>query len=573
MKKSKKHIKKNKCFFVLGAFFLLVCVFACVFVFGGAKQDVSRYVLVNQTKENVSELEPSHNVEKLVADWEKYIKNNSSHGIEFNGGVFMGRTEDKHITLKWGTPVDKAYFIVKNGNVEMYRTNVMGTDSFTFSDGIHGGKYTFLLEFTDNGTKYYKKIERKFLDFDKLPVLTTFYIETEDGEDPMFIQAPKPKNKEYTGLTIINNDYKNAILNKNTPIKIRVHGNSSALIDYKKSYKIVFEDKKDLLGLGDEYADTEWVLLGQFGIKTYLGFEMGRAIGIEWEPRMRFVNVMLNGDWKGLYVLCEPVKRHPKRLNVDSDGFIIESDAYWWREQKDTYFPSSVLAKKVKFTFKYPKKLTSSDERFIATENQIKEIDNAIQNDLEHIDKYIDFDSHINWLLAHELLGTQDGFGSNMFFFKENPNGKLKMGPLWDFDSCVAWQKYDHSKFWTTESTYLPFLLENQDFKRQYFERYFTVVSTFEPTIRALLEKLRNVPGLKDSWILDDRGYVSRSADNLDDAIDSLTIWLHDHIEWLNQYMEKEKQKMSFDKTISMFRTKDILFLSEQKTNDKELAL
>ena len=125
-----------------------------------------------------------------------------------------------------------------------------------------------------------------------------------------------------------------------------------------------------------------------------------------------------------------------------------------------------MLLKQVQFTFKYPKKLTDTDKRFVAIKDKINKIDDAIQNDLEHIDEYIDFDSHINWLLAHELLGTADGSGSNMFFYQYDmsPISKLKMGPLWDFDSTLSMVTNRHSSFWYYESTYLPFLLKSPKF-------------------------------------------------------------------------------------------------------------
>ena len=76
------------------------------------------------------------------------------------------------------------------------------------------------------------------------------------------------------------------------------------------------------------------------GLNTLVGLKVNELIEMQWTPQYCFVNLMINGDYRGIYILTESVKRDIDcRLNVDKTGYIIEYDAYWWNE--DVYFESS----------------------------------------------------------------------------------------------------------------------------------------------------------------------------------------------------------------------------------------
>ena len=471
--------------------------------------------------------------QKFVIEGFPVRNKNDTDGV----GFLTGRSEDGFISLKWEIPATKAVLTVNIGEKKSHsilvEQEVKGSGKYRFTEGKHGQKYSFTLNYTnDDGKQQTKKVTRRFLNFDKLPKLDTLYIETQDERDPQYEIAKKPV-KNLFGLTIINNEYKEATLNGDKTLKIRVRGNSSAY-GTKKSYKLVFTEKQDLMGLGEEYADKEWILLGKtYMFQTYMGFRLGTAVGMEWEPRMRFVNVMMNGDWKGLYILCESVKRHPKRVAIDEDGFLIESDGYYWKE-KGAVFRSPLLSTKVGFTFKYPKLASKSDERFGPIEQRIKTIDDAVKNKSANISDLIDFETFATWALVHEILGTTDGLGSNMFFYQASvgKKTKLKMGPLWDFDSSYPRHEKMRSVFWSATGTYLPYLLKFPEFEGFYRKKYASLVDTIQETIDSVVQDLRNIPGLEESAILD--GKVFRNGKSFDEELDKMTKRLHSKVQWLS---------------------------------------
>ncbi len=144
-----------------------------------------------------------------------------------------------------------------------------------------------------------------------------------------------------------------------TGMTIKIRGNCSAF-ERKKSYKLKLQKKADLLCRSfkeTDYRDKNWVLLRtdeMYPILNILvGLKINEMMALPWTPAWRFVNVVINGDYRGVYVLAESVKRNADcRLNVDKQtGFIVEYDPYYWNE--DVYVESSIPSS-LHYSFKYP---------------------------------------------------------------------------------------------------------------------------------------------------------------------------------------------------------------------------
>ena len=221
---------------------------------------------------------------------------------------------------------------------------------------------------------------------------------------------------------------------------IRIRGNSSAWKD-KRAYKIKLQQAADLLERGDDqtFADKEWLLINDETrqLNTMVGLKVNELLNLQWTPRFRFVNLTLNGDFQGLYLLIESVKRKASRLNVSKSGYIVEFDPYWWNE--DVWFETLMTASKdAKFTFKYPDTKDILPERIDSIRNYINAFDDGLVN-RNHFAEYIDSTSFAAWMLAQDILGNYDAHGSNIFMTKydDTNDSKLMMGCLWDFDAIM----------------------------------------------------------------------------------------------------------------------------------------
>ena len=187
------------------------------------------------------------------------------------------------------------------------------------------------------------------------------------------------------------------------------------------------------------------------------------------DPSLSIVNVVLNGDYQGLYMLAESVDRNADcRLNVDkSSGYIFELDAYWWNEDLSV---KTSFGWNVNYTFKYPDSKDITDEQLSNFEKYIHEIEASLMN--ATYTEYIDVESFANWMLAHDILGDTDPAGSNIFLTKydDSSTSKIMMGPLWDYD-CIMnteeWASIHRSYYfyWLFES-------ENETFRSTYARRW-----------------------------------------------------------------------------------------------------
>ncbi|MBQ8190627.1 MAG: CotH kinase family protein [Bacteroidaceae bacterium] len=279
---------------------------------------------------------------------------------------------------------------------------------------------------------------------------------TSDGTDPTGSHVVAPEN--LWGVGLVDNEYvtgrMRVSMNDSTlydsgeyvqdvsGMRIRLRGNTSSYYWEKKPYKIKLSKKADLLFRDNtKYKDKDWVLLrvyNGFLTRFLTGNHLGKLIGLGWEPQWEYVNLVLNGDYKGDYILIESVEKERGRIDIEDTGYIIEDDAYWWNE--DVYFKGNMLAYQTGYTFKYPDTDDLNDSIIGNIKNYILDFEETLNNNGD-ISQYIDIPSFAAWLLAQDVLGQGDSGGTNRYLYKKDfdPSDPfrtaLQMGVLWDFDA------------------------------------------------------------------------------------------------------------------------------------------
>lgn len=253
---------------------------------------------------------------------------------------------------------------------------------------------------------------------------------------------------------------------------IKIRGNTSVYWWNLRPYKLKLQKKADLLLRNDgvNHKDKNWVLLheGFFTLHAMVGQMVSRLLDMPWTPSYRYVMVYLNGRYLGFYMLCESVEQNVSaRVDVDKDcGYIFERDAYWWNE--DLWFAD---ADGRQYTFKHP----DPDEVLPAQVDYLKaQVDTMLERIGEgRYADVIDCESFARWLLAHDILGSYDSGGANIYLTRHDtlPDTKMMMGPLWDFDSnfrCTT----DFARIHTDPFFIYPKLTESSDnsFARSYCE-------------------------------------------------------------------------------------------------------
>ena len=383
-----------------------------------------------------------------------------------------------------------------------------------------------------------------------LPVL---YIQTVDGEEPTcdYVSAPPGcMGKTITNATKVpgrmiiyqNIDEIDSVLydsgdyvNDVSGMTIRIRGNTSAYAT-KKPYKIKLQKKQDLLFRGDEatYKDKDWLLLKYDYLLARAGFKVNELLGLLWTPQLRFVSVVLNDQYKGLYMLCESVKRNPDcRINVDKNtGYIFECDPYWWNE--DVYV-NSLTAPSYNFTFKYPDSDEILPEQLQYIQTVVTDYENSL-NGPDYPDK-IDVASFAAWCLGHDIEGTQDAGGANRYYCKydSTDTSKIIMPLLWDFDMAEhtsgAWS-LSHIKHFSSlfDNENRTFVDEYVGLWRKMKSRFFSTMSQYMTSCYTSSEGR----ALNASLELEGRagGYTPTS---LQDHAMGRIIWYNSRYRWLNR--------------------------------------
>ena len=319
-------------------------------------------------------------------------------------------------------------------------------------------------------------------------------------------------------------------------MRIKIRGNSSAW-PQKKPYKVKLEVGADLLR-GEKYADRDWLLLKDPELLQTIGFEASRLIGMEWTSGHRYVNVVMNGDYRGLYLLCEPVERNTRcRIDVSKTGYIVESDAYFWNE--DLYIPSSL--RPFGWTLKYPDADDVTEERLAWLTSELAGLEEALSGD--SYAERIDVESFARWLLTHDILGTWDSYGSNLFVARyDSIDSKVRMPVLWDFDTIFrmegAWANIHRERF------FFHFLLASEDdtFRRAYLWLWNEV---HQEVFDGMLSYIDSYAASEEASAVDASMRLDAERWNsgytcLGDHLDKARAWFRSREAWLDERITEE---------------------------------
>lgn len=299
---------------------------------------------------------------------------------------------------------------------------------------------------------------------------------------------------------------------KNVVANIRLRGNSS-LSAPKKSYKIKFDKKQDLFGFG---SDKEWALIANYYdpsmVRNFYAYRLALAMGMEYAVECKFTEVYLNGEYQGLYLLCETVKTGNNRVNIEVDydetatdlPYLLELDfkmtspddpASNGVENLD-YFNLNLRTyggKVYPIACKYPKDY----QRITADQFDIikQEVRSAFVSTVRgNYEDYFDVASLIDFFIIEELMMNIDIDYSSVFFYKPL-GGKIKMGPVWDFDissgNCNYVNNYSPEVLMfdvNGGSFLLRHLLQDSAFKSAFLARLKELNDVILPTMFASFE-------------------------------------------------------------------------------------
>lgn len=282
-------------------------------------------------------------------------------------------------------------------------------------------------------------------------------------------------------------------IKKSSGATIRINGNTTAYYSdpLNMPYKLKLEKAADLLCRGNDskYQDKEWRLLKDaVSLNTIIGLKISQILELEWTSAYIPCNVIINGDYRGCYLLMETMKQNELcRINCDVTGYIIEKDPYWWKESK--YFSSNWYKDDnvYRWTWKYPDSDEVNDEQEAYIRQYIESMEESFAND--NYESYIDIESFAKWILVHDIVGTRDSWGSNMYLKKydNTANSLLELPCVWDFDSShdiipgffsnlhIQENEYFHALFNSSNRAFTNTYINLWKLKKEYLEQQISI--------------------------------------------------------------------------------------------------
>ncbi len=396
----------------------------------------------------------------------------------FDGGVFdleIMPQMDLILTARWKTGTNVVWFesetyippIVADPNEAItapQKTPVK--DGFTFKgwtlnnqpyifDTMPNMSITLKADFLENSDTFYNEttsIPKLFINLESNKALHTV-------NKDQYVKS---------SMTLNSDNPEHAFNALSAEFKGRGHGSWTSS-GPKRGYRIKFFDKHSVFG---HEKSRHWVLLAGANfydttmLRAMTAFKMSDELftNIEYTTKIDWVELYVNGSYRGVYMLAEHVRTGKGRVDIDETyglldtGYLIEYDAYATEDGPEGIYYFNIPGFRYGFSVSSPDPDDVMDgssgitqDQFRAQVNYIKDYmttaltaalggTNTYHAFLEHVD----IDSFVDMYILNELMKNTDTGWSSFYMYKK-PGGKLYAGPPWDFDASAGKNRGDQS--------------------------------------------------------------------------------------------------------------------------------
>lgn len=468
---------------------------------------------VNITDENVSVVEPC-----LLA-----ISIDGVSGEQIDETVFQ-------IKMPYGTNVTalKPEFVTNGASVELKdeQSGLKDVSSVDLSSPV-----TFTLVSSTGQTKDYTVV----VYYSELPIVYVNTPETITSKDVWM---------DNCSIQIWNAADENSIYNA---VQMKGRGNTT-WGQPKKPYAIKLDKKAEVLGMPKH---KRWVLLANHmditaGLRNEICFYMGRISNLPYTPRTRFVDVVMNKEYVGLYQVTEQLKIDDNRVAVGDDGFLLEIDSRAGQDPEDIYFKVPHIGNPL--VIKDPD-VEEGDEAYHYIKQFVTDASTSLFSDDftdEEIGwrKYLDADSFVDWYLINEITRNNDAVFFSSCYMSLKLGGKLMMGPLWDFDLAIANTNVNDSKnpvgFWIKRVAWYTRLFTDPYFVSLVKERF----SYFYENRQKIYDELHYQQGVIEEAMsgnevrwnrMGTKGNAEQTRQQLAIRVENMCTWLETRFNWMKE--------------------------------------
>ncbi len=283
------------------------------------------------------------------------------------------------------------------------------------------------------------------------------------------------------------------------PLQIKARGNWTRIGFSKKPFKLKLDKKQSLLGMSKNkhYAILAHADDQKGYLKNFIGFDLGKRMGLPWTPSQQPVEVVINGDYRGLYFLTESIRVDEDRVNIVelgdevndpaliSGGYIVELDNYDEDESAQIQFEEkSCVADQfldmLRVTFDTPEAYSELQRRFIY--DQFEAMNDAVgrANISDDIWRYLDLDDAARYYVVEEIVSHTEAYHGSTYLFRDYGEAqKWHFSPLWDFGNAFSGPTddyfYNHDEY---GNTWIPSLRTNATFNAKVADSWLWFMSS-----------------------------------------------------------------------------------------------
>jgi len=250
-----------------------------------------------------------------------------------------------------------------------------------------------------------------------------------------------------------------------TNIEIEKRGRWSQFVYPKNGYAIETKDfhweDTDVSPL-QMPMEEDWTLHGPYGDRSFmrnvLAMHLANKQG-NYASRTRFVELFINGDYEGLYVMMEKIKRGEDRVDIAklkpdeisgddvTGGYIFKTD--WEPVDWRSSFSMLVDTTKIPYTYAYPKRKNIVQQQETYIQDYVDDWEHSMQNTTvtyngKYWHQYMDLASFVDFFLMMEITKDIDAYRASTYYYKKKDSngGKIHAGPVWDFNFAFGLVDY-----------------------------------------------------------------------------------------------------------------------------------
>lgn len=372
-------------------------------------------------------------------------------------------------------------------------------------------------------------------------------------------------------------------------IAIEIRGNSSQMFPkLQYGFETIDSSGEDLnISLLGMPKESDWILYGSYDDKTLIRNVLAHKIYNDlgrYSTRTKYCELILNGNYVGVYILMEKIKRDKNRVNIKkmektditgdalTGGYIIKIDK---RDDNEKYWVSSIPPMpgsffKTEYIYVTPdeEKITPEQSEYI--KNYIMNFESMLNTDssTDLFDNYvnlIDIDSFVDFFLVNEIAKNVDGYRFSTYLYKDRDSegGKLSLGPIWDFDLSFGMPDYDdawkyegwQSKYRSMSTALVPFwgpkLMDNPIFKNIFAKRWNQLkgsILSYENLAAFIDQKAENISEARErNFVIWDEcfngSYIwpnKNKFTSYSKEMDYFKNWINQRLSWMDKNISSE---------------------------------